>query len=224
MDPLKELSLKELKEKCREQTQNFHKGEEHTTRYCYELFRRAFEEKCDISVGIIYNIYKPLVLYWVKNHSYFNELNLEVDGIVMDSMSQFIFALRRYPFSNFSSLGALLAYWRKCVHTVLLTERRKNERKMIDLEDVSDLACEPNYEKQIIVKELWNHMKVILPESKDLLLSRLLFVSDMKPRTIVKEFPEIWKETNDVRVNQQKIKRILRKDEKLLDLLKEIVT
>jgi len=223
MNPLKELSLKELKEKCREQTQNFHKGEEHNTSFCFEIFRRAFEEKCDTSIGIIYNIYKPLIYHWVKNHKYFYDINIPADEIVLDSMSHFIFALRRYPFSNFTSLGALLSYWRKCVHSVILMERRKNERKTINLDDVHNLAEETDYEKKMIVTEIWERIKETLSDSKDILLSRLIFIYNMKPRHIAEEYPEIWKEPNDVRVNQQKIKRHLRNDEKLRHLLKEIV-
>ena len=224
MNPLKELNLKELKEKCSEQTRNFHKNEKHTTKFCFELFRRSFDDKCDTSIGIIYNIYKPLVYHWVKNHKYFYEIDISVEEVVLDSMSHFIFALRQYPFSNFTSLGALLAYWRKCVHTVILTERRKNERKTMNLDDLPNLAGEYDYEKQIIVKDIWDRIKEILTDPNDLLLSRLIFVYNMKPRHIAKEYSEKWSDPNDVRVNQQKIKRHLQKDDKLLALLKEIIT
>ncbi|MBN1699259.1 MAG: hypothetical protein JW881_17195 [Spirochaetales bacterium] len=217
-----EISITELKKKCGEQTRKFHKGEEHTTRFCFELFRRFFEENCDEAIAAVYAIYRPLISHWVKKHKYFDENFMDKDEVVFDSMSNFIFSLRRYPFTNFTSIGALLSYWRKCIHTVIMSYWRKNKRSAMNIEDVSSLSGETDYERQVIAKDIWARVRTVLCNPDDILLSRLIFVYNMKPRHIAREYPEKWKVPDDVRVNQQRIKRQLQKDEQLLQLLEAI--
>ncbi|MBN2532884.1 MAG: hypothetical protein JXB88_08335 [Spirochaetales bacterium] len=222
MNSLKNLSVKELKEKCYEQTQKFYKQKVHDTKYCYELFRRCFEDDCDTALSAIYSVYKPHVWHWVKNHKYFYEIDAIEEEIVIDSMSHFIFAVRRHPFSHFPSVGALLAYWRICVNSIIMTQWRKSEwRKTIQDSNIA-FKEEICYDKQIIKSAVWERIQQVLKNKDDLLLARLIYLYNMKPRHISKEYPEIWDTSNQVRVAQQRMKRKLNRDKPLYELLMDL--
>jgi hypothetical protein len=222
MDTLKALNVKEVKERCESETQKYLRREAHTTEFCYELFRRFFEDRCDPVIGMLHTIYRPLVSNWVRNHKYFHRIDVPSDEIVFDSLSHFIFSLKRHPFSDFATIAALLVYWRKCVHTIIMTEWRKRERIALRTDDRLECVEENDFDRDIIAKAVWERIRLLLTDPNDLLLARLVFVYNMKIRHIVKEYPAIWKDANEVRVDKQRIKRCLRKDERLLTLLQSM--
>ncbi len=222
MNNLKVLTIKEVKEKCDAETQKYLRREAHLTDFCYELFRRCFEDGCDAAIGMIHAIYKPLVFNWVRNHKYFRRIEIPADEVVLDALSHFIFSAKRHAFPDFATVAALLAYWRKCVHTVIMTEWRKNQRTALDTDEAECVAEAHDFDNALIAEGVWERIGEILTEPNDLLLSRLIFVYNMKIRHIVKEYPEIWKEPNEVRVHRQRIKRCLARDERLRGLLESM--
>jgi hypothetical protein len=222
MNSLKILNVSELKAKCHEQTQRFYKQKIHDTKYCYELFRRFFEDNCDVSLSAIYTIYKPHVWHWVKSHKYFYEIDAIEEEVVIDSMSHFIFAVRRHPFSHFPTISALLAYWRICVNSIIMSQWRKSERRKTVQDPYPAFKEEVFYDKEIIKNAVWERIQQILKNKDDRLLARLIYIYNMKPRQITKEYPGIWNTSNDVRVAQQRMKRHLNKDKTLHELLMEL--
>lgn len=222
MDTLKNMSIKILTDNCREQTQRYYRQEKHDTKYCYELFRRFFEDNCDKALNALYTVYKPHVWHWVKSHRYFYKINATEDEIIIDSMSHFVFALRRHPFSHFSTIGALLSYWRMCVNSIIMNQWHRNERRKA-LENAGwDSKEVLSFDNNVLKTTIWERVQKILQNSDDQMLARLIYLYDMKPRQIVKEHPEIWNDPDTVRVAQQRIKRHLKKDNTLFELLMEL--
>ena len=227
---MEKYSVRDLQKNCQEQTQRYWNKLDFSTVYCYELFRRAFSENNDPSLSCIFEIYRPLVLNWIKKHPLFNQMQLDEDIIIYDSISQFVFAMRQKQFSDFTSIGRILNYFRKCVHTVIMLEWRKNKVKLISIDEQKvnqhefqhyEYSDGYNIEQKIIAKEIWTRIEKILNDSNDSLLARLIFIQNMKPQQIVKAYPEFWQTTNDVRVSQQRIKRHIKNDNALKELLLE---
>lgn len=223
MKEILNLPVKELKAKCAEQTQLYYKRKKHNMMFCYELFRRFFEEGCEASLGAFYAVYKPQIRHWIKCHKYFPGIEAGMDETISDSLSHFVFALRRHSFGDFASIGALLAYWRICVHSVIMLQWRKIERRKA-LEQAVPLPRDENIpERDILKNTIWKRVCAVLSSEPDRLLARLVYIYGMKPRQIAAEYPGIWSESDAVRVAQQRIKRRLQKDKALNELLKEFV-
>ncbi|MBN2737010.1 MAG: sigma-70 family RNA polymerase sigma factor [Spirochaetales bacterium] len=223
MDEIKSLGVFQLKENCQEQTRLFYAQKNFTTSYCYELFRRFFEDNDQSALSALYTIYRPQLIHWIKNHKYFHQILSDEDEIAIDSLSHFIFALKRHQFSDFANIPALLAYWRICVHSVISLQWRKTQKQQFLHQQENKVQEDILFENQMLKAEVWQRIQKILPSEEDQRLAKLIFVYNMRPRHIAKDFSETWADPNSVRVAQQRIKRQLQKDDILLKLLKDLV-
>ena len=100
-----------------------------------------------------------------------------------------------------------------------MTIWRKYSAIELDIDENCAIPAEDNMDKKIILKQAWKRIEELLKNPKELLLARLIFTQHLKPGRICKEFPRVWKDTNEIRVDQQRIKRKLQKD----DILKKIL-
>lgn len=216
--PLADWSIGTLASRCQDETARFRKELTHDTRYCFELFRRAFEENSSEALEAIYQTYSQLVHYWVQQHPAFPALDLPAEYILFDSMSEFVLALRSKSFTDFPTLAAILAYCRRCVHTVIMLEARKKRVKTISAHNIEPVVPS-DIDTKLMRQALWQRIEELLPDEADILLARLIFVQGLKPKEIVASFPGYWPQTNDVRVAYQRIKRRLQGDARLRQML-----
>ena len=213
------MKLSVLVKKCREQTRLYLKKKKHIMEYCLEIFRRAFKLQCDESLKSIYNTYRPLVSWWVKSHPYTGMLDLPYDNVVLDIISQFVISLRRKTEFYMNSMAEIMSYWKKCAHSVIMKEVRKKQRLEVCIDDINIEGNENPMDERLFSEQLWDHIKKLLDNEDDLLLLRLLYVQNLKPRQIVKHYKDKWSDTNEIRVQQQKIKRHLKKSAVLKQML-----
>jgi hypothetical protein len=120
---------------------------------------------------------------------------------------------------RFKSVPAILSYWQKCVNTVVLNHWRKKQVPTVAIEKIEKYTEDVDLDERLIQTATWQRVENLLPESKDRLLARLVFVQALKPKEIVEHYSAIWPQTNDVRVDRQRITRHLGSDSVLRQLL-----
>jgi hypothetical protein len=77
------------------------------------------------------------------------------------------------------------------------------------------LAYQPDLDAHAQAEELWEHVCSLLPDERDRLLARLVFVQGLRPREIVVAFPTHWRNERDVSVALYRVRRTLRSDAQL---------
>ena len=72
------MAVADLAHRCAEETQHYLQQQSHDPRYCFELFRRAVEDRDQVAWEIICVQYEPLVAGWVTKHRGFEATGEEV--------------------------------------------------------------------------------------------------------------------------------------------------
>ena len=215
---LNSWTVEDIAEHCRQHIEKYRHRLNHDLSYCLELFRRAFEEKSEEAFRLLYQTYVGLIYHWVYHHPYFSSLEMPADYYVADSMSHFFLTVQG-NFERFKSVPAILSYWQKCVNTVVLNHGRKKQVSTVPIEKIKKYAEEVDLDERLVQTATWQRVESLLPEYKDRLLARLVFVQALKPKEIVEHYSAIWPQTNDVRVDRQRITRRLGSDSVLRQLL-----
>ncbi|MBZ0283661.1 MAG: hypothetical protein K8L97_23190 [Anaerolineae bacterium] len=215
---MREFPLDELSRRCAEETKNFLRHVPHDTEYCYELFRRALAEKDSEALDQIYLNYLPQMRRWVSNHSRF-PISGEIDEyFAHHAFQQFFFALLGEKFNNFPNLSSVLAYLKSCVHTTVTQYVRDNRIPPLLLDDM-DIPVISDLNADIEAEWLWKHICNLLIDANDQLLAQCVFVLEMRPREVAKQYPRIWVDAHQVSVRLHQIRRTLAKDPRLRNRL-----
>lgn len=206
------LELSRVAEGCYEQTQRFLNRLDNDTRYCFELLRRAYEERLEDALAYVYQVYIPLLSNRARRHVLFSRSSQDDDAFAHLALARFYRANQNSDFTQkFSSLPAAVSYLYACLHSVIAQDVRDNPADAELLNErigITDLG-ERN---ELGLHELWAHISRILDDEEDRRLAYLRFVLEMFPAEIVARYPEQWTHERAVSVALQRIRRRLRND------------
>lgn len=210
------MPLDELAQRCAKETERFNRHQANDPQFCFELLRRALAEGVPEAFTHVYRVYERQALSWVYGHSGFAQTGESADYFARSALSTFYFALRGAKFAQFTSLPKVLAYLKLCVHTAIMQYLRDQRPALTtQLDAVGDLAHTPDLAHRADAAELWAHICRLLPDPRDRLLARCVFLLDLKPRQIVAAHPAEWSSEREVSVALYRIRRMLRGDEEL---------
>lgn len=207
------LSVDALAGRCAQETERYRRREPSDGQFCFELLRRALADGLPEAFTRAYQIYERQVLAWVYSHGGFAQTGEEADFFTRGALSSFYFALRGPRFARFPALPPVLAYLKLCVHTAIAQYLRDQRPAASEpLDDEADAAYSPELGQGVDAAELWAQVCRLLPDERDRLLARLIFVQDLKPRQIVAAAPGRWADEREVAVASYRIRRLLRAD------------
>ena len=213
-------TIEELTTGCLEEVATFHKTNQSNSPSCYELFRRALDEIDQKAFAAIFQIYERQVLSWITKHPVFWLTHCSSDDYVNVAFSRFYFALKGNIVSGFSSVDRILSYLKSCVHTAIIQEYRKQKKKIAEepIDNYETLVAPPSNQPHEF-ETLWTHLCALIPDNIDQLLMRRAFIEQLKPQVIAAEHPEHWESARDVSVALYRIRKILRTDPALRELI-----
>jgi hypothetical protein len=210
------LPVDVLAQRCAEETDKFNRRQSNDAQYCFELLRRALAEGSSEAFTRVYQVYERQVLNWVYSHSRFVQTGESADFFAGAALRTFYFALRGPKFDKFPSLPQVLAYLKLCVHTAIAQYIRDQQpAPTAALDEIGEIAHTPDLSLRTDAAELWDHICTLLPDERDRLLARLVFIQDLKPRQIVAAHPGQWRDERDVSVALYRLRRTLRGDAEL---------
>lgn len=211
-----ELSIDTLAQRCAEETDKFNRRQPNDAQFCFELLRRALAEGSVEAFNRVYAIYERQVTNWVYSHSRFSQTGETPDFFASAALRTFYFALRGDKFERFPSLPQVLSYLKVCVHTAIAQYLRDQQPvPTTALDEVGDLAHTPDLGMRADAADLWTHISRLLPDERDRLLARCVFLQDLKPRQIMAAFPSQWSSEREISVALYRIRRALRNDTEL---------
>jgi hypothetical protein len=219
---LASLSVDDLAQRCAAETEKFQRRQPTDDQFCFELLRRALADGVSEAFTRAYQIYERRVLGWVLGHTRFAHTGEDAGYFVGAAWSTFFFALRGPKFAGFPTLPQVLAYLKLCVHTAIAQYLRDQQPTLsAPLDDAPQLSQAPDLGSRAVADAIWSRIRALLPDTDDLLLARCMFVEDLKPRQVLSAHPGRWRDEREISVEIYRIRRTLRKDDELREMLGE---
>ena len=199
---------------CAEETRKFLRQLSSDTRYCFELFRRAYGDVLDDALSRIYDIYLPMLARRARRHPLYFQSCQNDDYFARVALSSFYRVNRGVRFEEkFSVLPGVIRYLYACLHSAITEDVRDNARIVEPPSDDTDSIGEAApVAQELDSNELWDYICKLLPEPELQQLAYIRFALSMKPAEIVQRYPQTWATEREVSVALQLIRRRLRKD------------
>lgn len=213
------LSLAQIIQQCQQESTQTRQQE---AGYCFELFRRAFEQLDTAAWEAIQQQYRRLLLNWVHTSSQGALSSEELEDIGQDTWLRFWRTLSRHtqPFSQrFPHIGAALNYLNQCAISAFLDYERKLQRQkqlhtLLIIEKEQGVQWDEQEEtaektEQIHLVREWVANEVKDPQEK--LLLSLSYEHNLSPTDIVSHYPTHFANAAEVyRVKERILKRAKR--------------
>ncbi len=215
--------ISRISQHCMEETKRFRRNQRYNSDYCFELFRRAFQESEDQAFAYIWSNYRQLVGFWLRQHPFFNQLEtLPFEFHLYDCFEQFVIGMSKHDFVQFASLPEILSFWKKCVNSVVMTAVRKKRLTEVPINQMVGLSMDgsEHMDSLIAAQMAWERIEMILTDEQDILLARLVIIQGLKPRHILAIYPHVWQTMRQLMTDIQRIiKRRLARDNELRKIL-----
>ena len=221
------LTLTGVAHRCSQETELFFRRQSCEPRYCFELFRRAIVHANHRAWELVYDQYRSLVTGWVARHSAYPTSGEEVQYFVNRAFEKMWVAVPPDKFSKFLDLKSLLRYLQMCVHSVILDQARVAERSGVDIPDellvAEGATANPTVETQAIDRvhrqEFWRQLGTRLHDEKERKVVYGSFALALKPRELYTQFPDTFRDVNEVYRIKENVLDRLRRDSELKELL-----
>jgi hypothetical protein len=213
----RELSLRELANRCREETARFLRGEPREDGFCFEFFERAVAFRDDDAWAAIMTQYRGIVLAYVGQHTASAMMREPDDYWVNRAFQRFWTAVGPERFGQFPDLAGLLKYLKLCVHSEVMDEMRaRKSGSLTSLDEVGETAPAPhNAERSALGKlageQLWEAILGQLQDDAEKAVAYQSFARDLKPAEIYERHPRLFESVADVyRIKRNIIERLRR--------------
>ena len=211
--PLHAMKLSLLAERCVKEMNNYRRGEVPDNQYGLELFRRAMIEHDSDAWTWVQKCFGEIVLTWLHRHPRKEEayrLDSE-ENYVAQAFARFWQATTCNQKLAFTSIAAALQYLHASLNGAILDTLRSYARqKEIPLPEPG-FAGEPFVEEPEDANELWEAIQGLLPHAREKRLSYLLFYCSLKPRDIIRYFPQEFSDVREIYTLRRNImERLLR--------------
>lgn len=219
MSAVDSLSIDELARLCAIETDKFNHRLPSDSQFCFELFRRALAAGASEAFTHVYTIYERQMQAWVQRHPQFSRSAESAEYFASAAWAKFFFALRGPKFAEFRSLPAVLSYLKLCVFTVIALYLRDQQRALLVPLEATTVAETPDMQAGVVAEQITRRIAELLPDERDRVLAHARFVEQLMPREIVRAYPGWWKDERAVSIEVYRIRRVLRADAELRQLL-----
>jgi len=211
MDAIKLLDKPGLAHRCRKEQRLYHNKLPNDPRYCYELFRMAFQNNDLEAWDLVINIFRKMVASWVTIHKGFDSCGENVDNIVQGAFDRCFNALSRGRLDESVGLGGLIIYLKKCVNHQILDLIRKKIPPTVPLSD--DIPDSPARRTDPIAKEkLWDFVNHKLKGKREQIVVYPYCFFYYPPKQIYEEYKSTFKSVKDVSRVWENVVARLRRD------------
>lgn len=210
------LTIPELALCCAEEHAKYGRQLPSDPQFCFELMRRALADGASEALTQLFGIYEAQVTRWVHQHSGFEQTGESAEYFSRAALNAFYFALSGERFGKIPGLAHALAYLKVCVHTCIAQYLREQRRRpVVPLERADSVEQHTDYEGSVAAGEVWQLVCALLPDPADRTLARCAFLLEMKPRQIVRLYPQLWESERAVSLGLFRIRRLLRRSAEL---------
>lgn len=219
---LRVLTLTGVAYRCGKETQLFFQRQANDPRYCFELFRRAIEERSQAAWDLVYRQYLVLVCSWAQRHPSFPTCGEEAEFLANCAFEKMWGALSAERFARLPDLKSVLRYLQMCVHSAVVDQARLWEMPGADLPseesttmaDAEGLSARDQALDRADRSRFWEELGLRLVSEQERKVVYGSFVLALKPREIVAEYPGTFEDIGEVyRVKANLLERLRRDPE-----------
>ncbi len=204
--------------------------------YCFELFRRAIGEKSEHCWAAIYQQYKNLVYRWTLDFAKSSEPigNFAIEDLVVDAFTAFWRAYTLDKLTYAEGLGSILSYLKSCVATTVLQAQRRVGKEVLEIDwDESVIGAQRSTTstidgleqvlfQEISAAQLWAVVDSCCHDEKERVIARNSFVLDLKPSSILDNYPALFADVAEIYTIRRNLKNRLGRNEQLRALGGEV--
>lgn len=199
-----QMDLHTLMRRCATESERFYRGQQHDTRYSYELFRRALVDRSEAAWEQLFRHYSGLVESWVRRNGAFTSSGESSEYFVVGAFTKFWRAISPDRFASFPTLASLLHYLQLCATSVVVDSVRAQSWAEMLPEDAMNLRLAPQYApdeeavKRVQSEEFWRLIDGQLNGEMERVVVYCSFVLGLTPRAIFAKRGDLFKSVNDV--------------------------
>lgn len=218
---LQQMTIDDLAQKCAQETDLYFSYKTHDNSYCFELFRRAIQNNDERALELVIVQYQPLVARWVDRwlakHPDFLLVNEEAQDFIAQAFERFWISFTPVKLDRSQSLAAVLSYLQMCVNGAITDAWRKLRHRQFeqvsDEETESPVEREPTPEELLQKTEFWELIRSKSKDPREYTVIYAVFSLDLSPREILAEYPDLFKDINEVYKHKANFMDRLERDE-----------
>ncbi len=201
---LGQMDLHMLMRRCASESERFYRGQQHDTRYSYELFRRALVERSESAWEQLYRHYCGLVEGWVRRSGAFTSSGESSEFFVVGAFTKFWRAVTPDRFDSFPTLASLLHYLQLCATSVVIDSVRTQSWSEMVPEDAIGPSVMPHYSpdeealNRVHREEFWKLIDAQLHDEIERVVVYCSFILGLTPRAIFAKRGDLFNSVNDV--------------------------
>lgn len=226
---VRDLTLAGLAHRCAQETERFFQKVAYDARYCFELFRRAIEERNQRAWDLLYRQYRTLVVGWARRHPAFVDSGEEAQYFVNRAFEKMWSAMSPEKFTQFGNLKSVLRYLQMCVHSAVIDQTRSTEPPTTDTppeETVGDeREPEETAEEQVLERlsrrRVWREVDARLKDEQERKVVYGSFVLGLKPSRLYEHYSGSFHDVNEIYRVKENVMARFRRDTELQEFLRE---
>lgn len=187
--------------------------------FCWQLFRQAVVAQSTEAWAGVYAQYRERMIRWA---CYYGAANVsEAEDVIHMAWLKFRAAMHPEALDRFPGIQSVLAYLRRCVQSVYIDERRREQREQFHLESLplSETTHGRSFETLLLEKNVRQqavaYIYAGLEDETERLVLSLSFEYDMKPADIAARYPTVFASARDVSRVKERVLRRLANDPQL---------
>ena len=222
---LQHLPVGDLAHKCAQETNLYFTHQDYDSSYCFELFRRAIQNKDERALEVVIIQYQPLVARWVERwmakHPDFSLTNEEDQDFIAQAFERFWISFTPVKFEKSQGLAAVLRYLQMCVNGAITDTWRKLRRIQLEQEprdeeqEYSEHGSTP--EDLFQIDEFWELIKKKSKDPKEYTVLYASFSLALSPREILAEYPGLFSDIKEIYQHKANLLNRLERDEEIKD-------
>jgi DNA-directed RNA polymerase specialized sigma24 family protein len=214
------MTLAGLTDRCRQETQKYHRREEFREEFCYEIFRRAICDRDGDAWSSLVDTYAGLTRGWILRHPARASVREDDDFLLNGLFERFLRAIGPERFSQFPTLANLLNYLKLCAHSMVMDEVRRREQIVVESTDrlLEELGEEPGADsvelESVEARDLWEKINRALADETERRVIYLRLALGLAPREVQRREPDRFATVGDVyRIYRNALDRLRRSPE-----------
>ena len=220
---LQQMAVGDLAQRCAQETDLYFTHQDYDSRYCFELFRRAIQNKDQNAFKVVWVQYEPLVARWVEKwmdrHPDLPFFQEETQDFIAQAFERFWISFTPAKFDKSHSLAAVLRYLQMCVNGAITDAWRKARRIQLEQdarEEEQELSePEPSPEELLQSDEFWQLIKKKAKEPKEYVVVYASFHLDLSPREILVEYHGEFKDIKEIYQHKANFLERLERDDEI---------
>jgi DNA-directed RNA polymerase specialized sigma24 family protein len=204
-----------------------------------ELYRRAVAMRDERAWSLIYDLYRGLVMSWINTYTYVKGMIRcdleEQDALVNTAFARFFCAFTAEHLAQCPSIASILFYLKLCTRSTVFDALRRQQVRLVELS--LDALQETHYDRfspeqsdqdqviveqvigQIWAEDLWQVIQEELHRDDERILLCLLYVQEMQPAQIARQYPQWFPTLDTVLLLRGRIRTRLLKNPRIRAIL-----